>query len=227
MELHFHQNSPRQAEKRKKTIEYEYSSLGPCELKFDSTFESGNLDLAIQVQQKEFNLYLRPDTNTKGYCNWFFFKVQRRPTAKGRYPQQKYQFNILNLYKKKTLFANDARPLACFQEILNQGFMQLCSETSKWRPSQFSNINYSLTNFCGESIPEQKPPMQPVNPYSDWRLKKVYDNSNSKLNKTQKFYCLSFDFEFMAGQDFAYIASSIPYSYSFLQRKIRHCQRLH
>lgn len=42
-------------------------------------FESGNLDVAVQVQPVEFNLYLKADTNTRGYCNWFFFKVIRKP----------------------------------------------------------------------------------------------------------------------------------------------------
>ena len=60
------------------------------ELVFDSMFGSGNLDLAIKVQSREFNLYLKPDTNTKGYCNWFFFKIVRRPDANGRYPKRKY-----------------------------------------------------------------------------------------------------------------------------------------
>lgn len=50
-----------------------------CELQFDSMFESGNLDVAVQVQPVEFNLYLKADTNTRGYCNWFFFKVIRKP----------------------------------------------------------------------------------------------------------------------------------------------------
>ncbi len=75
-----------------------------CDLTFDSMFESGNLDLAIQVQPREFNLYLKPDTNTKGYCNWFCFKIERKPDAKGRFSACKYQFNIMNMYKKKILY---------------------------------------------------------------------------------------------------------------------------
>ena len=44
---------------------------------FDSQFESGNLDMAIQTSDADFNLYVRPDTNTRGYCNWFYFRVTR------------------------------------------------------------------------------------------------------------------------------------------------------
>ena len=92
-------------------------------LAFDSQFESGNLDLAIQVQPREYNLYLRPDTNTKGYCNWFFFKVTRRPDAKGRFPPCRYQMSILNMYKKKALYQQEAKPLACFKQIHVRGFV--------------------------------------------------------------------------------------------------------
>ena len=73
-------------------------------ISFDSMFESGNLDLAIQVNPAEFNLYLKPDTNTKGYCNWFFFQVKRRADANGHFPRAKFQFNIMNMYKKKIIY---------------------------------------------------------------------------------------------------------------------------
>lgn len=44
--------------------------------------------------------------------------------------------------------------------------------------------------------------------------------------RKQKFYCLAFDFEFPSGQEFAYIASSIPYQYTYLQKTIRMNQKL-
>jgi hypothetical protein len=89
----------------------------------------------IQVQPREFNLYLRPDTNTKGYCNWFFFKMRRPPNENGKFTRRRYLFNVLNMYKKKTLYTHEARPLACFTEILQQGMMIMTNETAKWRPS--------------------------------------------------------------------------------------------
>jgi hypothetical protein len=105
-------------------------------------FESGNLDLAIQVQSTEFNLYLKPDTNTKGYCNWFFFKVKR--STAGRLPRRKYQFNIMNMYKKKILFRQEAKPLACFSEIYCKGFIIQELENVMWKTSPFSNVGYGL-----------------------------------------------------------------------------------
>jgi hypothetical protein len=66
---------------------------------FDSSFESGNLDLVIQSSEFDFNAYLRSDTNTKGYCNWFFFRFSRVSKQAAS-----YRFNILNMYKRKTLY---------------------------------------------------------------------------------------------------------------------------
>ena len=36
-------------------------------LLFDSSFESGNLDMVVQVQPSEFDCYMRVDSNTRGH----------------------------------------------------------------------------------------------------------------------------------------------------------------
>jgi hypothetical protein len=38
-----------------------------CQYTFDSYFESGNIDTVIQTSPHEFDLYIRPDANTKGH----------------------------------------------------------------------------------------------------------------------------------------------------------------
>ena len=118
-----HRNTPRSPVDESTLKSFDNPDSPACELTFDSMFESGNLDLALQVQPREFNLYLKPDTNTKGYCNWFFFKITRKPDDKGRFPRRSYQFNIMNMYKKKILYRNDAKPLASVQEILHKNFI--------------------------------------------------------------------------------------------------------
>ena len=45
-------------------------------LKFNSDFESGNLDCAIKVSDKEYDLFMRVDSNTKGHTNWYYFEVE-------------------------------------------------------------------------------------------------------------------------------------------------------
>ena len=37
------------------------------QLRFDSMFESGNLDMVIEPKPWEYDLYMRVDTNTRGH----------------------------------------------------------------------------------------------------------------------------------------------------------------
>jgi hypothetical protein len=37
------------------------------ELEFDSSFESGNLDMVLKIKEFEYDLYMRVDTNTRGH----------------------------------------------------------------------------------------------------------------------------------------------------------------
>jgi hypothetical protein len=46
----------------------EYMKKNPDDVViFDSDFESGNLDLAIE-QNNEYDLFVKVDSNTKGHC---------------------------------------------------------------------------------------------------------------------------------------------------------------
>src|SRR3989338_6581077 len=40
---------------------------------FESRFESGNLRRAIQVYEREYDLILKFDVNTRGHTQWFYF----------------------------------------------------------------------------------------------------------------------------------------------------------
>ena len=42
----------------------------PNDIKFDSDFESGNLDVAIKRDEFEYDLFMRVDANTRGHLNW-------------------------------------------------------------------------------------------------------------------------------------------------------------
>lgn len=43
---------------------------------FESNFESANLDCAIKTAEDNYDMYLRVDSNTKGHCLWYYFKVR-------------------------------------------------------------------------------------------------------------------------------------------------------
>jgi hypothetical protein len=84
-----------------------YEPTGPDDdtLIFESRFESGNLRRAIQIYPGEYDLILRPDINTRGHTQWYYFSVSNM--RKGR----KYKFNIINMMKPDSVYNQGLRPL--------------------------------------------------------------------------------------------------------------------
>lgn len=69
-----------------------------CILEFSGEFESANIDKVIKVSEREYNIYLRADTNTLGCYQWFNFVVRNYKAIRG------VQFNIMNMRKPIPLF---------------------------------------------------------------------------------------------------------------------------
>eukprot|EP00961_Rhodomonas_salina_P116669 1570249-Rhodomonas_salina.1 len=76
----------------------------PSDLEFESKFESGNLQRSVRIGQLQYNLILRPDLNTGG-CQWYYFMVRNIQ------PGEPYRFNIVNLYKDKSMYRRGLLPL--------------------------------------------------------------------------------------------------------------------
>ncbi|KAL9657279.1 hypothetical protein ABK040_011499 [Willaertia magna] len=74
-------------------------------LHFDASFESANLDYAIQLSDYEYELYIRPDTNNLNKKLWFYFKVSNT------FKNQKVLFTIANMSKHKSLYRDGMTPL--------------------------------------------------------------------------------------------------------------------
>lgn len=55
----------------------QHAPSGPADttLVFESRFEGGNLQRAVKVYEDEYDLILRPDINTRGHAQWFFFSM--------------------------------------------------------------------------------------------------------------------------------------------------------
>lgn len=83
------------------------------DLKFDSNFECGNLDLAILINSFEYDLLMRVDSNTKGHTTWFYFKVTNFSS------QKKVKFNIINFQKDGLLYQEGMKPY-CFRSSLKK-----------------------------------------------------------------------------------------------------------
>ena len=45
-------------------------------MEFESRFESGNLRMALQIAENEYDLILKNDINSGKTSNWFFFRVK-------------------------------------------------------------------------------------------------------------------------------------------------------
>jgi len=72
-------------------------------VEFESTFESGNLDLVVEVANNEYDLFMRVDSNTRGHFSWFNFRVKATES-------HRVKFNICNFTKAKCLYVKGMRP---------------------------------------------------------------------------------------------------------------------
>ena len=84
---------------------YKLKNADDTTLVFESRFESGNLSHAIKRSDFEYDLSVKPDYNTHGFQNWFFFSISNIK-AKTR-----YRLNIVNLQKGETLYTSGMKPL--------------------------------------------------------------------------------------------------------------------
>ncbi|XP_003384825.1 PREDICTED: cytosolic carboxypeptidase 2-like [Amphimedon queenslandica] len=83
---------------------------GRVGLTFESRFESGNLRQAMQVDEYEYDLVLNTDLYTEKHTQWFYFKVS------GMTPNVTYTFNIINFFKKDSLY-NHGMKILMYSEI--------------------------------------------------------------------------------------------------------------
>lgn len=79
------------------------------ELIFDSQFESANLDCVVRVSEREYDLFLRVDSNTRGHTLWYYFAVRN-----GKH-RRSIQFNICNINKHRNLYLK-----VCTRSIKNR-----------------------------------------------------------------------------------------------------------
>lgn len=65
---------------------------------FDASLPCGNLELAIRKKFLEYDLYMRPDTNTSSHFQWFYFRVHINK-------KKKVKFVIKNFIKATMLYS--------------------------------------------------------------------------------------------------------------------------
>ncbi|XP_077372181.1 cytosolic carboxypeptidase 2 isoform X2 [Festucalex cinctus] len=74
-------------------------------LEFESRFESGNLQKAVQVGPYDYELTLRTDMYTSKHTQWFYFRVRNMKAGVD------YRLTIVNLMKRRSLYTQGMKPL--------------------------------------------------------------------------------------------------------------------
>ncbi|CAI5664746.1 unnamed protein product [Oreochromis niloticus] len=74
-------------------------------LEFESRFESGNLQKAVQVGAYDYELTLCTDMYTTKHTQWFYFRVRNIKAG------VTYRFTIINLMKRSSLYSQGMKPL--------------------------------------------------------------------------------------------------------------------
>ena len=78
---------------------------GTLPLKFNSDFESGNLDFVARTfidRNDEYDLLMRLDSNSRNHQQWYYFSAST--FARGSYAGVKVKFNLLNFTKPNNLY---------------------------------------------------------------------------------------------------------------------------
>jgi hypothetical protein len=83
------------------------NSQAESPIEFDSMFESGNLDRVIMVGPREYDLYMRPDTNTRSHHQWFYFRTITKSNL------GKVTFNVINFTKPRSLYEYGMKVCIC------------------------------------------------------------------------------------------------------------------
>ncbi|XP_019749519.1 cytosolic carboxypeptidase 2 isoform X2 [Hippocampus comes] len=147
-------------------------------LEFESRFESGNLQKAVQVGPYDYELTLRTDLYTSKHTQWFYFRVRNMKAGVN------YRLTIVNLMKRRSLYSQGMKPLFYSERAATESAVG-------WKRIG-SNITY-------------------------------YRSQNAKdTNEPRTLYSLTWTLQFPYESDTCYLAHCYPYTYSRLQRYLRH-----
>ncbi|XP_057693932.1 cytosolic carboxypeptidase 2 [Corythoichthys intestinalis] len=115
-------------------------------LEFESRFESGNLQKAVQVGPHEYELTLRTDMYTSKHTQWFYFRVRNMKA------EVSYRLTIVNLMKRRSLYSQGMKPLLYSERAAEEtavGWIRTGSNITYYRSQNSKDSDsktlYSLT----------------------------------------------------------------------------------
>ena len=198
-------------------------------LHFDSSFESGNLDMAVQVGSHEYDLYMRVDSNTRGHHQWFYFKVNNHRKT------QTVKFNIVNFTKKNSLYMHGMRVnVKSMKEFKDKKNKHIDQETKVKNNPDYKFNEGDLANYgwvkTGDKIVYKlsklsQPSFGQYNSTTSHTYTRdgdsEYQSNVHQPARKKKYYMVSFEYTFKKEDDVVYFAYALPYTFSKLFNFIR------
>ncbi|XP_022610426.1 cytosolic carboxypeptidase 2-like [Seriola dumerili] len=113
-------------------------------LEFESRFESGNLQKAVQVGVYDYELTLQTDMYTRKHTQWFYFRVRNMKAG------VTYRFTIINLMKSSSLYSLGMRPLLYSERAAKEkgvGWQRIGSNIRYYRNCNQDNNSDTIALF--------------------------------------------------------------------------------
>jgi len=163
------------------------------------------------VSPTEYDLYMRPDTNTRGHHQWFYFRATSRSNL------GPVRFNIVNFTKRRSLYENGMRVCVC---------------SLKDKESQLSSAKTGLSDSpLDAELAGWKRGGYDIK-YQPSKLNRIIERSqmaeshqaagDSGIGCYPRFFQLSFVYDFnLMAQDETYFAYSFPYTFTRLTRFLK------
>lgn len=101
---------------------------------FNSKFESGNLDKVSKINENEYNLYIRNDSNTCGKNQWYYF------AARNNSGEREIKLNIVNFCKHDSLYTQGQQPIVFRVSQPEKGWHFMCDSVKYG----YSKVNKTL-----------------------------------------------------------------------------------
>ena len=174
---------------------------------FNSDFESGNLRMAIKHADNEYDLVLRPETNSTRTFQWFYFSitVNNNVNAGSSSNTSCIKFNIINLIKKTILFNDNVRVLCHYNDAWSRNTNNVYyyansiiipqSETNNNGNGSNSNTNNNTNNNANNTNSKQ-PQNEQCDNIQYHTLTFTFDLSNLKDNATTVYFAYCYPYTF-------------------------------
>lgn len=175
------------------TIKMPLPESKPDKLSFDSNFEGGNCDLVKKnVQAADtYDIYLKPDTSTRGHAQWFYFSVTAAAPVRAT-------FLIRNMCKPQSMFSKGASPFYSHDNknwrMLDKAdyFESTFIPSEDYRPQNYRKLNTLRYTYNFSS--QEKVFFSYCPPYSLAKLqsavRSLVHNCHPTINMRQEQLCL-------------------------------------